>query len=152
MLSNLRASRLRGEMGDACKNRQEEEIGQVVLGQSRGLQERWKERIGPRRMVVKSEESRQKRDEDTNFSVEDLVLGLKDVLAQLDREQARVKLRLEMRRFSKPTTIIEGLKMSRRELQNLSSAMKRRLATGGTVKDGVLLFQAIIGKEPPSYS
>lgn len=128
-------------MGDARKNREEEEIDQVYLNRGKVFTRDGKKRIRPRSVVVKSDQSSQNRDEDANFSVEDLGLGLKDILAQLDREQTRVKLRLEMRRFSKPTTIIEGLKMSKRELRDLSSIMKRKLATGGTVKGGAILFQ-----------
>ncbi|MDG6964707.1 MAG: translation initiation factor, partial [Nitrososphaerota archaeon] len=44
---------------------------------------------------------------------------------------------MEMRRFGKPTTVIEGIKMSDKDLHGLNSKMKRALATGGTVKDGI---------------
>jgi translation initiation factor 1 len=74
-------------------------------------------------------------------SSKDLDEGFEDILAELDREQARVKIRMEMRRFGKPTTVIEGLKMSDRELHELCTKMKRGLATGGTVKGGILILQ-----------
>ncbi|MBI3858628.1 MAG: translation initiation factor [Thaumarchaeota archaeon] len=48
---------------------------------------------------------------------------------------------MEMRRFGKPTTVIEGLKMNEKDMQELGSKMKRSLATGGTVKDGILILQ-----------
>jgi translation initiation factor 1 len=67
--------------------------------------------------------------------------GFEDILAELDREEARVKIRMEMRRFGKPTTVIEGLKMSEKDMQQLASSMKKGLATGGTVKDGILILQ-----------
>ncbi len=67
--------------------------------------------------------------------------GFEDIVAELDREEARVKVRMEMRRFRKPTTVIEGLKMSEKDLQELGTKMKKELATGGTVKDGVVLLQ-----------
>jgi len=67
--------------------------------------------------------------------------GFQDILAELDREEARVKIRMEMRRFGKPTTVIEGLKMSDKDMRELSSKLKRALATGGTVKDGILILQ-----------
>lgn len=67
--------------------------------------------------------------------------GFQDILAELDREEARVKVRMEMRRFGKPTTVIEGIKMSEKDMHDLSSKMKRSLATGGTVKDGILILQ-----------
>lgn len=71
----------------------------------------------------------------------DLDEGFQDILAELDREEARVKIRMEMRRFGKPTTVIEGLKMSEKDMRELSSSMKRALATGGTVKDGIMILQ-----------
>lgn len=67
--------------------------------------------------------------------------GFDDIVAELDREEARVKVRMEMRRFRKPTTVIEGLKMNEKDLQELGTKMKKMLATGGTVKDGVVLLQ-----------
>ena len=67
--------------------------------------------------------------------------GFEDILAELDREEARVKIRMEMRRFGKPTTVIEGLKMSEKDMQELATSMKKGLATGGTVKDGILILQ-----------
>jgi translation initiation factor 1 len=71
----------------------------------------------------------------------DLDEGLDDILAELDREEAKVKIRMEMRRFGKPTTVIEGLKMSEKDMHELSTKMKKGLATGGTVKDGILILQ-----------
>jgi translation initiation factor 1 len=71
----------------------------------------------------------------------DLDEGFQDILAELDREEARVKIRMEMRRFGKPTTVIEGLKMSEKDMQELCTKMKKGLATGGTVKDGILILQ-----------
>jgi translation initiation factor 1 len=74
-------------------------------------------------------------------SVKDLDEGFEDILAELDREEARVKVRMEMRRFGKPTTVIEGLKMSDKDMHELCTKMKRGLATGGTVKDGIMILQ-----------
>ncbi len=67
--------------------------------------------------------------------------GFDDILAELDREEARVKIRMEMRRFGKPTTVVEGLKMSEKDMQELCTQMKKGLATGGTVKNGILILQ-----------
>ena len=67
--------------------------------------------------------------------------GFEDILAELDREEARVKIRMEMRRFGKPTTVIEGLKMSEKDMHELATSMKKKLATGGTFKDGILILQ-----------
>jgi translation initiation factor 1 len=74
-------------------------------------------------------------------SIRDEEEGFEDIVAELDREEARVKVRMEMRRFRKPTTVIEGLKMNEKDLQELGTKMKKMLATGGTVKDGIVLLQ-----------
>jgi translation initiation factor 1 len=74
-------------------------------------------------------------------SIRDDEEGFDDIVAELDREEARVKVRMEMRRFRKPTTVIEGLKMNEKDLQELGTKMKKMLATGGTVKDGIVLLQ-----------
>jgi translation initiation factor 1 len=74
-------------------------------------------------------------------SIRDEEEGFDDIVAELDREEARVKVRMEMRRFRKPTTVIEGLKMNEKDLQELGTKMKKILATGGTVKDGIVLLQ-----------
>ncbi len=71
----------------------------------------------------------------------DIDEGFEDILAELDREEARIKIRMEMRRFGKPTTVVEGLKMSDRDLHDLARKMKKGLATGGTVKDGIMILQ-----------
>jgi translation initiation factor 1 len=78
---------------------------------------------------------------DSAVSSSDEEPGFDDIVAELDREEARVKVRMEMRRFRKPTTVIEGLKMNEKDLQELGTKMKKMLATGGTVKDGIVLLQ-----------
>ena len=75
------------------------------------------------------------------MSSKDLGEGFDDIIAELDREQAKVKVRMEMRRFGKPTTLIEGLGKSEKDLQELGTKMKKALATGGTVKDGMIILQ-----------
>ncbi|MDA4128632.1 MAG: stress response translation initiation inhibitor YciH [Thaumarchaeota archaeon] len=75
------------------------------------------------------------------MSSKDIDEGFEDILAELDREEARVKIRMEMRRFGKPTTVVEGLKLSDRDLHDLARKMKKGLAAGGTVKDGIILLQ-----------
>ena len=66
---------------------------------------------------------------------------MKDVLTRLDQEQARITVKLEFRRFRKMATVIEGLNLGKENLQTLASKLKRRLATGGTAKDGTVILQ-----------
>ncbi|MGI0078207.1 MAG: stress response translation initiation inhibitor YciH [Nitrososphaerales archaeon] len=66
---------------------------------------------------------------------------LKDVLQELDREESRIVVRLEMRKFRKPTTVVEGLSKDENTLRRVAHKLKHALATGGTGKDGFVLLQ-----------
>ncbi len=58
---------------------------------------------------------------------------------------------MELRRFGKPTTIIEGLKLNKKSLLELSRKMKKKFATGGGTVDGdTLLLQGYHRERPPS--
>ena len=50
-------------------------------------------------------------------------------------------IRLEMRRFRKPTTLIEGLNPKRTDLKEIAYSLKSKLACGGTAKDGYVMLQ-----------
>ena len=67
--------------------------------------------------------------------------ALSGVLDELDREQVRIVIREETRRFKKPTTLIEGLPKQKKELQRITHELKKKLATGGTFKDNVVILQ-----------
>ncbi len=66
---------------------------------------------------------------------------MKDVLTRLDQEEARITVKLEFRRFRKMATVVEGLNVSKENLQALASKLKRKLATGGTAKEGTVILQ-----------
>jgi len=84
-------------------------------------------------------------------NADDTGLSFKDIVADLDREQARVTVRLERRRFGKPTTLIEGLKLRSEDLNSLARKMKKKLATGGTVKDNQILLQGDMRQAAASF-
>ena len=63
------------------------------------------------------------------------------VCEELEKDEARVVVRLEMRRFRKPTTIIEGLNPKRTNLDKMAHTLKSKFACGGTTKDGYILLQ-----------
>ncbi len=70
--------------------------------------------------------------------------GLPDDLCacgELDKEETRIIVRLETRRFSKTTTMIEGLDPKINDIQSMVKELKSRLACGGTAKDGFILLQ-----------
>lgn len=68
-------------------------------------------------------------------------VAFEDVLKELDRDQVRIIIREETRRFRKPTTLIMGLPNERGELQRVAQVLKKKLATGGTAKDGQVILQ-----------
>ncbi|MCP8311181.1 MAG: translation initiation factor [Candidatus Methylarchaceae archaeon HK01B] len=63
------------------------------------------------------------------------------VCEELEKEEIRIVVRLEMRRFKKPTTMIEGLNPKRTDLPKIAQKLKSKLACGGTAKDGYILLQ-----------
>ena len=63
------------------------------------------------------------------------------VCEELENEQTRIVIRLEMRRFRKPTTLIEGFNPKRTDLESMTRKLKNMLACGGTSKEGYVLLQ-----------
>ncbi|MCZ6648234.1 MAG: stress response translation initiation inhibitor YciH [Thaumarchaeota archaeon] len=63
------------------------------------------------------------------------------VCQELDQEESRIVIRLEMRRYRKPTTMIEGLSARQSDLEELAKKLKSRFACGGTAKEGYVLLQ-----------
>jgi translation initiation factor 1 len=75
--------------------------------------------------------------------IEDFGLGggMKEVIQELEKEESRIVIRLELRKFRKPTTVIEGLSKDETTLREVAHKLKHSLATGGTGKDGIVLLQ-----------
>jgi translation initiation factor 1 len=59
----------------------------------------------------------------------------------LDKEDARVVVRLETRRFSKTTTMNEGIDPKLSDIHHIVKELKSRFACGGTAKDGFIMLQ-----------
>lgn len=64
-----------------------------------------------------------------------------ELLDDLDKDQTRITIRAETRRFSKPTTIIKGLTAERGDLERVARELKKSLATGGSAKGGMIILQ-----------
>jgi translation initiation factor 1 len=60
---------------------------------------------------------------------------------ELDREDARIVVRLETRRFSKTSTIIEGINPKQSDMARIVRELKSTFACGGTMKDGFIMLQ-----------
>jgi len=67
--------------------------------------------------------------------------SLKNILGELDRSETHLVVRTETRRWGKPVTVIQGLEKTGRSIQEIARMLKSRLATGGTVKEGVIILQ-----------
>ena len=70
--------------------------------------------------------------------------GLPDDLCacgELGKEDTRVVVRLETRRFSKTTTMIEGIDPKLSDIQRIIKELKSRFACGGTAKEGFIMLQ-----------
>lgn len=63
------------------------------------------------------------------------------VCRTISREQQRIKVKLETRKWGRPVTIIEGLDGDKNELEQLAKKLKSVCASGGTVKNGAILLQ-----------
>lgn len=73
-----------------------------------------------------------------------LVCGLpKDlcVCEEMSKEEQRIRIRLETRKWGKKWTVIDGIDSKELDLNNLSTQLKNRCACGGTAKcEQVLLM------------
>ena len=59
----------------------------------------------------------------------------------LTKEEQKIKIRTERRRFGKKITVIEGLEMEQNAVKDLLKQLKKKLACGGTYKDGAIELQ-----------
>ena len=63
------------------------------------------------------------------------------VCGTISSEQELIKVRLELRRYRKPTTIIEGINPKNNNLQDIAKKLKTWCACGGSAKNGVIILQ-----------
>lgn len=63
-----------------------------------------------------------------------------DLLSDLDRAEATLRLRVEKRRYNKPVTIVEGLPENV-DRKALAKTLKKRVGAGGTVEDDHIEIQ-----------
>lgn len=63
------------------------------------------------------------------------------VCTTISREQQRVRVKLESRKWGRIMTVIEGLDGSKKDLTDIASKLKAACACGGGLKNGVILLQ-----------
>jgi translation initiation factor 1 len=65
-----------------------------------------------------------------------------EICEQLGREEQVIKIRVDMRKFGKAVTVVEGLPSDKETLKTIAKALKTKLAAGGTYRDdGVIELQ-----------
>jgi translation initiation factor 1 len=62
------------------------------------------------------------------------------ICEQIAKEQQKIKIRIDNRRFRKTVTIISGLG-SDVDVEGLTKQLKKSLACGGTLKNGEIVLQ-----------
>ena len=63
------------------------------------------------------------------------------VCGEISKEQQRIRIRLETRRFGKTVTLVEGINDKDNDLGRLAQRMKAFCACGGTAKNGQIMLQ-----------
>lgn len=59
---------------------------------------------------------------------------------ELEKEDVKIIVRLEKRRFNKDTTMIEGFSKDT-DIESIVKHLKNKLACGGSAKDGAIILQ-----------
>ena len=63
------------------------------------------------------------------------------VCGEIEKEQQRIRIRLETRKFGRPTTIVDGLDDKNSNLSGIAQKLKTFCACGGTSKNGMIMLQ-----------
>ncbi len=62
------------------------------------------------------------------------------ICEQIAKEQQKIKIRVDHRRFRKTVTLVSGLGKDV-DIEGLTKQLKKNLACGGTAKNGVIVLQ-----------
>jgi len=63
------------------------------------------------------------------------------VCSEISKEQQRIKVRLETRKFGRAVTIIDGIDTKENDMGRLAQKMKTFCACGGTAKNDQIILQ-----------
>jgi len=63
------------------------------------------------------------------------------VCEEISKEQQRIRIRLETRKWGKHMTVIDGIDPKEVKLSRLAQKLKARCACGGTAKNNQILLQ-----------
>jgi translation initiation factor 1 len=60
---------------------------------------------------------------------------------EIAREQQKIKIFMDRRRYGKEVTIVEGIDVVDIDIEELASTLKKKCAAGGTMKEGRIELQ-----------
>ena len=63
------------------------------------------------------------------------------VCGEIEKEQQRIRIRLETRKFGRPSTIVDGMDDRNSNLAIMAQKLKNFCACGGTSKNGQIMLQ-----------
>ena len=63
------------------------------------------------------------------------------VCGEISKEQQKIKLRLETRKFGRAVTVVEGINDKNTDLGRLTQKLKTSCACGGTAKNDQIILQ-----------
>lgn len=75
----------------------------------------------------------------------------KEIFEELSKEEQIITIRLEVTRWNKQMTIIEGIDPKEVDLVGLAKKLKTHCACGGTVKNNVIMLQGDHRQKAHSY-
>lgn len=73
------------------------------------------------------------------------------VCSEIGKEQQRIRIRLETRKWGKASTIVDGLDNKDTNLPSLAQKLKNFCACGGTAKNGQIMLQGDHRERVRSY-
>ncbi|UCE28613.1 MAG: translation initiation factor [Candidatus Bathyarchaeota archaeon] len=73
------------------------------------------------------------------------------VCREITKEQQRIRVRLEYRKWRRPVTIVDGLDDKNTDLGRLAQKLKTFCACGGTAKNSEILLQGDHREKVASY-
>ena len=66
--------------------------------------------------------------------------SMDELIRELDRQSARIRISIDFRRFKKPVTMISGIQDNKNALE-IAKKLKTKIGTGGTFKHGQIMLQ-----------